>query len=378
MSNYTNIAVVAGTGSYNDLGVIRSCGEQGIPVFYITTNETHILPIHKSRYITKTYFIDMQEDTFINTLHTIIADYTTVLIVIFPTADITALYLDHNQDKLKGKCFFSNAAGQLSTLMDKYEMGGMARNAGLLVPDSVKVNILKEDVNYDTIQYPCIIKPLKSIEGEKSDITIAGTAKELKEILLLLNQKGYENILIQKFISKENSREIAFTGISLQNKEVIIHGQINKIRIRGNGSTVFGVYIPEINHHLIPLLKEYVKSTGYTGIFDIELLEKDKRYYFIECNFRNGAYGYAVTKAGFNMPFSVYLDYTGKKIPVPKKQKKIIFMEERSDFLNVLDKTITLFHWLKDVFLTNCFLVFNIKDIRPVIRIPYFIKKHFK
>lgn len=53
-------------------------------------------------------------------------------------------------------------------------------------------------------------------------------------------------------------------------------------------------------------------------------------------------------------------------------------MEERSDFLNVLDGSISLWHWLRDVFSTNVFLFWNRKDIKPLLRVPYFIKKYFK
>lgn len=371
------IAVVIGTGSYNDLGMIRSCGECGMSVIYVT-DEKHIIPIHKSRYLSYTYFIPIVESSLIEVIEQIVKKNPKSTVIIYPTSDITAYYLDNNYKQLREICYFSNAKGQLGLLMDKFEMNKLAQSSGLVVPSMIKVDLLGNPIiDCQNISYPCIVKPLRSIRGDKCDITKCSDWEELNSTFEKYRKKGNNKVLIQQFIDGNNQHEIAITGVALPCGDSIICGEIQKIRIRGNGSTVFGIYKPDNGQEKYLRIKEFIKKSGYQGIFDIELLKNDDGLYFIECNFRNGAYGYAVTYAGFNMP-GVYqkacLNQEIKLNPV----KKIVFMEERSDFLNVLDGSISLWLWLRDVFSTNVFLFWNRKDIKPLLRVPYFIKKYFK
>ena len=114
---------------------------------------------------------------------------------------------------------------------------------------------------------------------------------------------------------------------------------------------------------------------SYTGIFDIEcFISPNKELTFIECNLRNGAYGYAVTRAGSNLPWLFYAHATGQSTD-PSPTHDVVFMEERSDFLHVTRKEISSRKWICDVLHTDVFLFSNRKDIGPMIRIPHFIKK---
>ena len=371
------IAVVIGTGSYNDLGMIRSCGECGMSVIYVT-DEKHIIPIHKSRYLSYTYFIPIVESSLIEVIEQIVKKNPKSTVIIYPTSDITAYYLDNNYKQLREICYFSNAKGQLGLLMDKFEMNKLAQSSGLVVPSMIKVDLLGNPIiDCQNISYPCIVKPLRSIRGDKCDITKCSDWEELNSTFEKYRKKGNNKVLIQQFIDGNNQHEIAITGVALPCGDSIICGEIQKIRIRGNGSTVFGIYKPDNSQEKYLRIKEFIKKSGYQGIFDIEFLKNDDGLYFIECNFRNGAYGYAVTYAGFNMPDVYQKACLNQEIKLTSL-KKIVFMEERSDFLNVLDGSISLWHWLRDVFSTNVFLFWNRKDIKPLLRVPYFIKKYFK
>jgi hypothetical protein len=59
-----------------------------------------------------------------------------------------------------------------------------------------------------------------------------------------------------------------------------------------------------------------MKSIGYNGIFDIEMLKSGNKFYLNEINFRNGAAGYSLTKSGINLP-SIYVNYLLNSIPFP-------------------------------------------------------------
>lgn len=366
------ISVVTGTGSYNDLGLIRSLGEKAIPVFYLTDKE-HIFPIHKSKYIAQTIYCDMTEDDFIEKLKALLHSQKAYG-VIFPTSDITALYLDRNYAQLKELCFFSHACGQLEKEMDKLQMVSRAKEAGLNAPFSISADARSLPT---TINYPCIIKPLSSVCGEKTDISICNNNSELSLAVKRYIEKHNNNIIIQDLVA-DIKQEIAVTGVCLPNNEVIIKGIVNKRCIMGNGSTVYGKYNIGVHKEMYDKIRNYIRDVGYVGIFDMEFLEDNLgKFHFIECNYRNGAYGYAVTAAGFNMPYILFKANTSQQWNEPNKLRSVVFMEERSYILNLLQKRISLWHWLKDVASTDVFLWFNWKDIKPYIRIPHFIKKFF-
>ena len=366
------IAIVAGTGSYNDLGVIRSLGEKRIPVYYVTDKE-HVFPIHKSKYIVQTIYCIMSEKALVDAIKTLCAQQRAYGVV-FPTSDITALYLDRNYEDLKDICFSSHAHGRLEEEMDKLQMVNRAVEAGLNVPSSQAADARELP---ESIKFPCIIKPLASAFGEKSDIAVCHNSDDLSSAVKVYVEKGNVHILIQDLVT-DVRHEIAVPGLSLPNGEVIIKGVVIKRCVMGNGSTVYGEYFIDEHSALYEKIKKYIQSVGYVGIFDMEfLLDNSDEYHFIECNYRNGAYGYAVTFAGFNMPFLFFQAITSQPWNKPKRLQSVVFMEERSYILNLTQKRMTVWHWFKDVLSTDVFLWLNRRDLRPYIRVPHFVKKLF-
>lgn len=364
------IAIVVGTGSYNDLGIIRSLGEKRIPVYYVTDKE-HVFPIHKSKYILQTIYCIMNEEGLIEAIKTLCSQQQAYGVV-FPTSDITALYLDRNYEKIKDICFSSHAHGRLEKEMDKQQMVNRALEANLNVPLSQAA-----DARYlpDMINFPCIIKPLASVLGEKDDISICSDKDVLHSVVNTYVNKGNVNILIQDFVS-DVREEIAVSGVSLLNGDVIISGFVQKRCVIWNGITVYGKYCVDENFDLYNKIKSYIQKVGYVGIFDMEfLVDNSGEYHFIECNYRNGAYGYAVTASGFNMPYIFFQAITSQPWEMPKKLRSVVFMEERSYILNLTQRHMSLWHWLKDVLSTDVFLFFNWKDMSPYMRIPHVFKR---
>lgn len=363
------IAIVAGTGSYNDLGVIRSLGEEGIPVYYVT-DKKHVFPIHRSRYIVQTIYCTMSEKDFVDTIKSVCIQQNAYGVV-FPTSDITVLYLDRNYELLKECCTFSHASGRLELEMDKFQQINRAKEAGLNVPCAISVDAKSLP---NTIKYPCIIKPLVSAFGQKEYIAICHDPDELAKAAEVYVKKACPKILVQDLVT-DIKLEIGVTGISLPSGEVLIYGVFYKQGIMG-GSAVFGQYHIEEQAELYDKIKEFISKVDYVGIFDMDFLEDSSgEYQFIECNYRNGAYGYAVTAAGFNMPYIFFHAITFQPWNKPKKLRSVVFMEERSYILNLTQKRMSPWHWFKDVLSTDVFLWFNRRDLRPYIRVPYAIKK---
>ena len=187
------IIVVGGT-HHNTLGIIRSLGMVGHTVDLIHTGDAGGF-VTKSRYVKKIIEIGnghlllpiLKENYF---------SAQTKPIVITCTDSMTH-ELDAHYDELKDKMFFFNAGekNRITVYMDKYKQVQLASQIGMSTPFSIIY-----DGRSKGIQYPCLIKHLKSISGGKQ-IRICNSEAELTSALESFEKS--HSLLIQQYLSKE-------------------------------------------------------------------------------------------------------------------------------------------------------------------------------
>ena len=367
------LTVVIGEGSYNDLGMIRSLGEKGLKSVYLTDGE-HVIPIKKSKYLLETV-ITTQESDLSATLREMACRYGRHLIL-FPASDLAAGMLDQSRQELAAFAVVPHACGQLDKLMDKACQAEQARLAGFEVPQSSVFHLDRDSISFHAVRLPCIVKPLLSMKGSKSHITVCRSVERLQECLRLFKDSEEYQVLVQDLVEQAGMREVCITGVVLQHRKVVVGGIVEKYRTIGNGSTTYGKFSPAVPDGYKTMVAQYLERTSFCGLFDLEcFVMDDGRLMFIECNFRNGAYGYAATRAGINLPWLFYADAVEQ--PVGQTvARDVVFMEERSDVLHVTHGDISWGRWLRDVGRTDTFLFSNRKDPGPMLRVPHIVRKH--
>ncbi|MGN1083278.1 MAG: hypothetical protein ACI4SJ_07025, partial [Candidatus Avispirillum sp.] len=253
----------------------------------------------------------------------------------------------------------------------------------LCVPEFKKI-LIDTDDDF-TPDMPVIIKPYAGFAGNKGDICICKNKGEYPKALQKFKQNGYTGVIVQKLLDTDEQEEIGLMGIAMPNGEVIIPGIIHKIRSYPNkrGSTSYARFSPDTNGlKSIDNIKEFVKSTGYTGLFDIEMILSDGVEWFIEINYRNGQYGYTPTAAGYNLPDNWYKAVTGGTADKPNNIKEVYYMNEREDYRHVRDGEISRKEWLEEFRKASAYGMYCPGDQRPFIRqyvkIPDKIKIRFK
>lgn len=373
---YTNIknkAIVIGGDHYNTLGVVRSLGEEGIPVYLILVSEKESY-VSKSKYITEIWQISKPGKEIIDILGSNFEneEYKPVII---PTSDSIMETIDNNLDTLKHKYILPNAdniEGKVTYLMNKKIMNEVAFESGLIIPESWEVELNnKEIIIPEETIYPCIVKPLSSIDGKKEDIVICKDELELRKSLLNLKQY-YDRVLIQEYIDGPNSKMIEIIGcVTINGNEIIVPAIIEKTREYPlmAGSTSYALATRNSKYIDNESINTFIKNLNFNGIFDLEFKYANGKTYFIEINFRNGAPGYALTKAGINIPYIWYFDASEKTIGNMKKKinKDFNFMMETTDIRHVLNGDISFYSWIKDLIKTRALLFFNIRDIKPFL-----------
>ena len=354
-------AIVLGSRSVNATGLIRSLGEAGIPVTFAS-----VFGNIESKY--NSFHLTLSRDEM--KMKREIIEYCSRFSekpIIFPTDDEIALFLDNNYDELKDYCIFSNATGKLNILVDKSVQGELARSCGLNVPFS-------KEINLDNIElperFPVIIKPNSGVSGSKGDIRVCYTKEEYYDTMNTFSNKNYGSVLVQYFLDEPNQYEIGIMGVALPDGTVVIPGVIHKLRSYPSkrGSTSYAKIENDFSCVDVNSIKEFVRNTDYIGIFDIEMIVSSGVAWFIEINFRNGQYGYSITKAGYNLPANLCRGMLGEHIDSVKPLREIYYMNERDDYLHVKNGELSKKIWKKQFSTAKAYGMFCKTDIRPYIR----------
>lgn len=359
--------VVIGANHHNTLGVVRSLGEAGFDFDLIVyTDETKKEFVSSSKYVKDYYIVPCCDKQIIDLLNTKCKDDEGAVIIL-PCSDAVCQLLNDDISMLKGFVFphCTSSEFSLSQCLNKDYMNNLAEQIGFLVPKSAMV---LPDSKFDwQYSFPCIVKPLESAKGNKKDITICHNAGELSNCLEYYG-KMRVTALVQEYIEPE--AEISTMGISFDPKDGCRLPDIIVKKRFSNKSATYAKVLPiESQKDFVEVAEKIIlmiKKIGYSGIFDLDFLYSNGKYYFIELNLRNGAYGYAFTQGGINFPADWCRYQIEHKLPKQYIQKNIAIMNEFSDFKTIRCKKSFMLTWLKQFF-SSKHLIIQIRDWKPVI-----------
>lgn len=361
------LPIIIGGNHHNTLGVIRALGYKGIrSLVILVTNEEHPYVAY-SKYIDKCVLLKTKEEIVPHLLNQAKSNHGKQ--VILSCADFVTSELDACLNELNEYYYLPTAKGQgiCNHYMDKHCMTELAKEVGIAIPKSWIVDT-NERFNIQEISFPCIVKPLVSIYGSKSEI------KVLKDSISLANYlssyKGHR-FIIQEFIDKDF--EYQLIGCSLNHgDEIIIPGYSKCIRPCPGTNTGFLEYKP-FDKFCCDLIscKKFIKTIGYQGLFSMEYLrDKKGRDYFMEINMRNDGNGICVTGAGVNLPYIWYQYCVGGdyKKEIANNIQDIFVMPEIDDFrCFVKTGKMSIIKWFKDVKKSSVFMEFDKRDIKPFV-----------
>lgn len=356
-----NKVIVIGGDHHNTLGVLRGLGERGVYSDLIYVTSSRLSFINYSRYVLKS--IKVSDDSeIINVLLSRYANETHKPIIIC-CSDTSSGVIDENRDRLIPYFIVPGAdeQGKITFLMDKERMARLAVDVGLSIPETTYVKDNTSDFSH--IKKPCIIKPLESRKGTKEDIAICNTHDELVNYAATHDIQNYQ---IQSFIDKDFEYQLMGCATT---KEIIIPGVSKILRPCKGSNTSFLHYEPlEKGFCDIEKCKEFVRQTGYHGLFSMEFLrDKHGKDYFMEINFRNDGNAICVTAAGMSLPYVWYLDCIGDDYTeeANKEISPVYVMPDMAELKLLFTRQISLKDYISDFRRTNRFMEYDRKDKRP-------------
>lgn len=359
-----NRVIVLGNDHTNTLGIIQSLGIwEGMKVAFLFGQETGI--VKSSVYTSEIHTGESPQDC-IERMIALYGDSKNTIPVI-ASCDSAALALEENKVRL-GKAFVFEYASQYSLrdLFVKELQVELAEEAGFNVPKSFLINDNGEiPVG---LTFPCVIKPLVSCQGAKSDIRVCKNIDDFNSNLHSL--KHTKRVLLQQYI--ERDFEISILGCGLKNGDVLIPCVENKLTLypQNVGLECLANIQPLEDEGIISPIKSLIKKIGYVGPFSVEMMHcrLDDKYYFTEINLRNdGANGF-VYKYGFNLILNHIEDLLDLPLTRYQSFNPGFYIWEMHHTLSLVHRELKLSQWLSELKKSRGFLTYLPKDKKPFFK----------
>lgn len=348
--------ILIGGNHQNMLGVIRNFGRYGIKSNIIVTDTFKYSFVSKSKYVNDYNVVLPDETEIFNVLKEKYYDLKNKPLML-PTSDFAALFIDRNLDKLKEKFVVPSINGECRAIekqMNKLEQYKLAQKYGIKMADTKAIKLTEieiqniEESDAKDFKIPCILKPIISAKGLKTDIQICKNAKDFIQALKELKQKGYDEILYQEYLKFDI--ECGVLGC-MHNKKVIIPSLF--LIYRGypfdKGTPCYGKCIPNNQSKIdISKLKELLSGINFSGPFDIEIFKIGNEMYLNEINFRNSGIAYMYTVCDIHIAYLYYLMVNGEDISKFKQEidKEYTIIDEIYEIHLLLNKDISFKEFL--------------------------------
>ncbi len=346
---------------YNPLGIIRSLGEEGIKPI-VLLYDSHLQLVQQSKYIGELHIFKSIEEAY----KYLMEHYgnETKKPFLYNGSDVSTLFIDNHYNELKDHFFFTNGQGGIEKYLQKSDIAQLASECGCKIPKEELLNVGELP---STLKYPVITKAVTSAGSSdwKSQSFVCENEEQLKEAYHKIEAK---TILVQEYIRKKD--ELCINGISINAGEQVFMPYVcNYYRMPPGKLGNFMYFTPFKDKELTEKLVRIFRRAKYSGIFDLEfLLGEEDELYFLEVNFRNSAWSYAITYGGFNLPLRWAISTLDNKLYLDdfKYKEKYDVMAEIGELHDCLQiYHISLLRWFMDFLKVDCSLIYNRKDPKP-------------
>jgi D-aspartate ligase len=329
-----------------DLGVVRSLGERGVPVYLATDSPANA--VCHSRFVTRVFPFpsprapDARKVEALAALGRRFAHRP----VFFSTGDTSLLFFSRHRAALEAH--FRHHVGDpwlMEALNDKRRFAALAEKHGLPVPGSL-APVSRGDLaaRLGSLRFPVMVKPAEKRNWEpypEVARVVGGNLKGVKvatpEALLRLydDLTPYDNrVVVQDYIEGRDEEIWSVHAFIDRHGEVKAWFTGRKVRTwpihRGIGCFVASV----IDHDVQRVGVEALQRMGYTGHADVQIKRAPDtgRFLIIEVNCRYNTWNDLHTAAGVNQPYLAYLDSLGRDVPpAPEQTEGVRWIDPAKD-----------------------------------------------
>ena len=311
--------VVLRSGHHGGLGVARTLGRMGVPVYSV--DAAHWETAFSSRYCRGRFILDTAstpaEESIVRLLE--IGEKIGGRPLLIPTTDEVAIWVaEHATDLQGGYIFPRQDASLVRLLCDKGRMQDLARQHGVPVARTV-VPLLRSHVEQfcETAVFPVMVK---ATQGDSLRRSVGGAkfiVQNPRDLFALYERAAGHNepnLLIQEYIPGE---DWMFDGYFDQNSECLFGLSGKKLRRFPVHTGVTSLGICRHNQTVKKTTIAFMKAIGYHGILDVGYRydQREDRYKLLDVNPRIGCTFRLFTSVdGMDVARALYLHMTGQPV----------------------------------------------------------------
>jgi D-aspartate ligase len=333
-------ALVVG-GDHPGLGIARSLGRRGIPVFILEDQHSiSAFSKYASRVIRVKNLRDEQET--IDSVLEVGQRFGLKGWVLFPTRDETVAAFSRHRARLAE--FFRVTTPDWNTVQwawDKKNTHILAKRLGMPAPDTWNPRSMEElAALYPRL--PLAIKPAVKenffyATGKKA--WRADTPEELDQLFAKANQQiKPEEVMVQEIIPGNGDHQFSYCAF-FRNGEA--HSSLVAQRNRQHPHE-FGraaTYVESIELPAVEELSErFLKAIDYYGLVEVEYKQdpRDGQYKLLDVNARAWGFHSIGLPAGVDFPYLVYADQMGEEVEQRRGQSGVGWLRLITDVPTVL------------------------------------------
>jgi len=366
-------ALVVG-GCFQALGIVRSLGRRGIPVYVIDDEASISRFSHYTTHYERVANIRDERKT-VDTVLDVGRRFGLKDWVLYPTLDENVAAFSRYRSELTG--FFRVPTPEWESVQwawDKRNTYRLAQEIGVPAPRTWYPKSVDELESLE-VELPVAIKPAVKehfIYATKAKAWRAETREELKERFLRaaeLVEPG--EVMIQELIPGDGLQQFAYCAFFKDGRAI---GSMI-VRRRRQHPPEFGRASTFVETVEVPLIEEYshrfLKAMNYYGLVEVEykLDLRDGQYKILDVNARTWGYHTLGQRAGVDFPYLLFADQLGE--PVESSRAKVgvkwvrLVTDLATGFVEIKNGHLNLKTYLRSLKEANIESVFSRDDILP-------------
>jgi predicted ATP-grasp superfamily ATP-dependent carboligase len=376
--NTTTPVLVLSARQHGSLGIIRSLGELGVPVYGTYSGQRG--PAMFSRFCKGTFLWDFVGPEYSEQMARELVEIAKIIgrpTILIPTWDETAVFAAEQYQALARWFILPQQSPELaSTLVDKSQMYCLAKKHAIPTAEVSVPNSL-EDVKHfaRTASFPVLLKGIDSNRLQKragKRMVIVHTPEELIRLYTYMEERDPRNVMLQEYIPAGKQPDWMFNGYFNESSDCLIGFTGTKIRQTPVYTGMTSLGICTTNSVVAQRTIEWMKQLGYRGILDIGYRYdiRDCEYKVHDVNPRVGAtFRLFVGNNGMDVVRALYLDLTGQKVPASTPQegrKWMVELDFKSSLDYYRDGKLKFLDWLRSLRGINELGYYRKDDLRPI------------
>jgi predicted ATP-grasp superfamily ATP-dependent carboligase/nickel-dependent lactate racemase len=342
---------------HGGIGILRSLGRLGIPVYTVDSNPRG--PASFSKYVSGRFVFDLAAAAPEATVEFLLDVGRRIgsRAVLVPTWDDMAVLVSDHFEALSERFTFPHQPDGLArSLANKKDMYGLARKHFIPTPEASFPSSVEDVRSFAaTATFPVM---LKGISGNRllvrtgRKMVIVDHPDELVRLYREMEDPADPNLMLQEYIPGGDDAVWMFNGYFNHHSDCVVGFTGRKLRQTPvyTGSTSLGICLQ--NDVVDETTRRWMKELGYRGVLDIGYRHdaRDGRYKVLDVNPRiGGTFRLFVAQNGMDVARALYLDMTGQSVPVSDLIEGRRWMDERdvNSFLQYRrDHRLTLRQWV--------------------------------